>query len=302
MKKVTFVLALMALMVLPVRAQYLSNAIRKGIDNYTPGKVTFKDGTETTYRWIAIPGDGDDKVKVSNDPKHQKTEKVDASEIVSVTLWSTNFPDSMSTLYYIHADKSPHVSLMFPVPTHAWGYPIASSSWGTVYRCCPIYSIDKKTGELMEEHYQKSSNMGGMRTVENVPAWCYLVCDNFEKAQHIGSSPMGMPIMYFADVWNPKKHSAPIFAENPAISNAIAKKELTGFDIQFILNEMAVGNTSEEDIAEYREAVNQAIKKAKANRKNQKAKAGKSKSEKGKTTQKTSKKKSSNKKKSSKKK
>ena len=303
MKRFTLVLATMMMAVFGANAQMISNAIRQAVENFTPGKITFKDGTETAYRWIVIPGDGDDKVKVSNDPKHQKKEEIDASDIVSVTLWSVDFPDTMSTLYYIHADKSPHVSLMFPAPVHAWGYPSASSAWGTIYRCCPIYSIDKKTGELMEEHYQHSVNMGNMRTVEDVPAFCYLVCDNFENAQHIGASPIGTHIMHFANIWNPKKYTSPLFEENPAIAEAIGKKELTGLDIQFILNEMAVGGTTEEDIAEYREAIEMAIKKAKAERKDKKAQKGKvAKKGSDKSKDKASKKSSSNKKQSSNKK
>lgn len=315
MKKVTFVLSLMVLMALPVQGQYLSNAIRNSVEKFTPGKVTFKDGHETAYMWIVIPGDGDSKVKVSNDPKHQKKEEIDADEVVSVTLWSENFPDKMSTLYYVHADKSPHFAMMFPAPTHAWGYPIASSSWGTIYRCCPIYSIDKKTGEMMEEHYQSSSTMGNMRTVQNVPAFCYLVCENFEHAQHIGSSPAGSHSMVFANMWNPKKLTSPLFAENPAIANAIGEKVLTGRDIQFILDEMASGFTTEEDIELYVETVNKAINKAKAERKNKKNKKDKtvkkdtksneekaSKKDSNSNKQKASKKKSTNKKKSSNKK
>ena len=101
MKKVSLVLTLMALLALPVHGQLLSNAIRNSVEKFTPGKVTFKDGSEMPYRWIVIPGDGDDKLTVSEDPKHKKKEKIDAAEVVSVTLWSEEFPDSMSTLYYI---------------------------------------------------------------------------------------------------------------------------------------------------------------------------------------------------------
>ena len=302
MKKVSLVLTLMALLALPVHGQLLSNAIRNSVEKFTPGKVTFKDGSEMPYRWIVIPGDGDDKLTVSEDPKHKKKEKIDAAEVVSVTLWSEEFPDSMSTLYYIHADKSPHPSLFFPAPTHAWGYPIAASEWGVIFRCCPIYSIDKKTGMLMEEYYTTTRRVGNMQVAEDVPAFCFLVCDKYENAQHIGSSPAGSWFLHFADMWNPKKHVAPLFDENPAIAQAVADKKLLGRDILFILNEMVAGNTTEEDIDLYLEEVDKAIQKAKMDKKNKKSgkdKAVKKDNKSGKKSQsasKSNKKKTNNKK------
>lgn len=230
------------LLAVPAQAQFLG-LIKKAVEKYTPGKITFKDGHEETYRWVQIPADGVKAIKVSNDAKKKEKTTIPAEEILSVTLWNEKTPDKQGVLFHVHTDKS-----QWGKPQDAWGSPIASSAWGTVYRCCPIYSIDKKTGELMEEHLMRRTNMGnGAYMMEPIPANCYLVCVKYENAQWIGTSPRGMNTLFF-NGWKPKETAA-FFAENETVSEAIAKRSLTGADIQFILDEMAGNGKAQEDAA-----------------------------------------------------
>ena len=120
------------LLAVPAQAQFLG-LIKKAVEKYTPGKITFKDGHEETYRWVQIPADGVKAIKVSNDAKKKEKTTIPAEEILSVTLWNEKTPDKQGVLFHVHTDKS-----QWGKPQDAWGYPIASSAWGPVYRCCPI--------------------------------------------------------------------------------------------------------------------------------------------------------------------
>lgn len=215
--------------------------LRMAVERYTPGTVTFSDGHQTTYRWVQLPSSGLTEIMVANDEKHRKKEKIQAAEIESITYWTEKCPDSLLTLYYIHADKTKiplaGVGFIGISLKDSWGEPIASSAWGTVYRCPAFYSIDKKTGLFKEEYLTHQSNMGnGMMMVSTIPAICFLKCKKYENAQLIGTSiPFTKTFVFTAFT----KKISPFFADNKIIANAIENKSLNGNDIKYILDEMA---------------------------------------------------------------
>lgn len=214
--------------------------IRMNTERYTPGTITFNDGHQVTYRWVQLPHSGLTEILVANDEKHKKKEKIQATEIESITFWTEKNPDSLLTLYYVHADKTKiplaGVGLIGLSLIDSWGEPIVSSAWGTVYRCPAFYSIDKKTGLFKEEYLTHQSNMGnGMMMVSTIPATCFLKCQKYENAQLIGTSIPLTKILVFTAF---TKKISPFFADNKAIANAIENKYLNGNDIQYILDEM----------------------------------------------------------------
>jgi len=231
MKKISLLFALVLLLATPVKAQQLSAMIKNAIPNFARGIVHYRDGRQVEYMWVEMPKIGSDKVKVSNDAKHKKTETLDAQDIEKLTVWSDKFPDDQLTLWHIHADKS-KLPMFKATPVDAWGYPIVASAWGVLFECNASYEIDKKSGKLMRNIV--ITYMQGVPFVEPVP--CYLICKDFENAQFIGRYNEQKEQFEFAGVG---KNIAPFFASNPAISKKIASKKLTGKDIQYILDEMA---------------------------------------------------------------
>ena len=233
MKKLTLLFALFMLLAIPVKAQ-LGAAIRKSIPNYARGIVHFKDGRTGEYLWVEMPQIGATEVKVTDDSKKKKVEKLQAADIEKIVFWSDKFPDEKFALWYIHADKSklPLMGLAF---VDAWGYPIAASGWGVVFKCHSFYQIDKQSGHIMVG-YTYDSQFGAAG--EN-PAGCYLVCKDFENAQIIGMSGSmdGNKMRFFST----PKQIAPFFKSSPEVSNAILKnKNLKKVDIQYLLDQMAI--------------------------------------------------------------
>lgn len=241
MKKLSFTILLLALTV-GVNAQVVSmiaNAIKKAVPIYTPGVITYKDGHEVEYMWVELPNSGDVSIKVSNDAKHKKAEEIDATDIYYITYWTEQFPEQKLRLYRLHADKS-KIPFAGTLPQDVWGYPIAASEWGVVFKCNPRYEISKKLGEIMLCYDVRAVQMGNTVTYEQVPAHCYLLCKDFENAQLIGGSREGKTTMIWAAI--KMKHIAPIFASNPSIEQRINDKKLRGEDIQYILDEMAISH------------------------------------------------------------
>ena len=233
-----FTWMLFSALMLTAQAQLFN---RKAVERYTPGTVTFKDGHQTTYRWVQLPFSGLTEIMVANDEKHKKKETIPATEIENITVWTEKYPDSLLTLYYVHADKSKiplaGMGMIGISLKDNWGQPIASSAWGTVYRCPGYYAIDKKTGKIYEEYLQHYSNMGnGMMQVSSIPAMCFLKCRKYENAQLIGTSIPAVRSLLFTYF---SKKIAPFFDENPTIAKAVEDKSLNGGDIQYILDEMA---------------------------------------------------------------
>lgn len=236
MKKILSLLVLVLALGMTANAQLIA-LIQKSIPHYAHGTVTYKDGHEESYLWVELPKHGTTTLKVSDDPKHKKTTGIPATEVDHITVWSDKLPENKLVLYYIHADKS-KLPLCGMITTDAWGYPIASNNWGTVYKCNAGYEEHKKSGEIMFLYDVRTVQNGNMTTTEEVAAPCYMVCPDYENAQLIGgsSSYSGNSMSWVAL----PKRMAPIFHSNPSIEKRILNKELKGQDIQFILDEMAI--------------------------------------------------------------
>lgn len=227
-------LLLFVLMGLPmfVQAQFIATMVHRYADKYYPGEVQLTNGRTTRYALIELPKAEQDAITVASDKKREKTTEIPSEKIKSVTIWSDEFPDVKATLYRVTTDrdfkKKKYVTY--------WGYPIAHSAWGTLYKCHTTYTMDKATGELWGDYYY--SSMQGMSS-EN-PVACVLVKAGESKGAMVGVANSYGPIMY----WNimHKKEVAEVFASNPKIKNWILQKkdELGGCDIQFILDEMVL--------------------------------------------------------------
>lgn len=247
MKKIFSLLFLFMTLSVGVNAQIVSliaGAIKKAVPIYTPGTITYKDGHEVEYMWVELPKSGDVSIKVSNDPKHKKADEIDAAEIYSITYWTEQLPEKKLTLYKLHADKS-KIPFASTLPVDVWGYPIAASEWGVVFKCNPRYELDKKTGEIQLCYDTRAVQMGNTIHYETVSACCFLLCKDFENAQLIGGS-------LYSDAMNwaalKMKHIAPFFASNPDIEKRIEEKQLSGGDIQYILDEMAIFHGMKESV------------------------------------------------------
>lgn len=239
MKKFFSLLLLLTTLTVGANAQLVSliaGAIKKAVPIYTPGVITYKDGHKVEYMWVELPKSGDVSIKVSNDPKHKNADEVDASEIKYITYWSQQFPEKKLTLYKLHADKS-NIPFTATMQVEVWGYPIAASEWGIVYKCHPRYELNKKTGEIELCYDVRSVQMGNTVHYETVAASCFLQCKDFENAQLIGGS-LYEESMHWVTI--KMKHVAPFFASNPTMQKSIEEKKLTGADIQYILDEMAI--------------------------------------------------------------
>ena len=227
MKRVLILMAAAMMLALPVKAQW-GALINQSISVYSHGQVNFKDGHQEQYLWVELPKIGATKVKVTNDPKKKKPTELNAEDIESLTFWTDKHPDDLFTLYYVHADKCklPMQGRQF---TDAWGYPIAASAWGVVFKCHAYYEVDKKTDEIWLGYYRDQFGENG--------AACYLVCRDYKNAQWIGSSrSIDKNRVLFGAT---PKNIAPIFKSNPQIEKKILNKKLDGKDIQYILDEMA---------------------------------------------------------------
>lgn len=237
-KRIFLLLSFVALLALQADAQIISAivaAAKKATPHYTPGIVVFKDGHEQAYRWVQIPRQDMKGFKVAEDEKHKKPIDLNPADIAAVVIWSEALPEKKVTLIHIEAEKS-DLPFYKTYPTEAWGYPIASSAWGTVFKCNYGFYINKKTGELEAEYAKRTSSMGNTMYVEEVAAGCYLWCADFEKPQLIGGSHSGTTRMQWAGV---PKRMGQFFASNPQLAQRIVDCKITGEDIQYILDEMA---------------------------------------------------------------
>ena len=215
------------LLALPAKAQW-GAMVNQSITVYSHGQVNFKDGHQEVYTWVEMPKIGATKVKVTNDPKKKKPTELNAEDIESLTFWTDKYPDDKFTLYYIHADKC-KLPMLGMMKQDAWGYPIAASAWGVVFKCHAFYDVDKKYGDIVCGYYYDQFGEHG--------AACFMVCRDFENAQFIGSSTSkDKNKMQFNAL---PKHMAPFFKSNPQIEKKILNKKLDGKDIQYILDEMA---------------------------------------------------------------
>lgn len=198
------------------------------------GSLQYKDGRVEEYKFVSIPRANMASIAVSNESKTKGIKEVDVNELVSVTIWHEKFPEKKTTLYHVEADK------VLLLPTNVWGFPIASSEWGTLYQCYLTYTMYVDCGDLE----------GDLYIVDGVPdpIYCYLQCRDFEKAQII--SYIQYKVYGFVNGHNkikegkkawvrvPKK-VAEVFASHPNVAERIKNKELQALDMQLILDEMA---------------------------------------------------------------
>lgn len=232
MKRLPLLLTVLLLLPIPAKAQ-LGAMIAMNTPYYARGVVHFKDGRQGEYLWVELPKISATEVRVTDDPKKKKVEKLSAADIDHIVFWSDKFPEDKVALWYIHADKS-KLPLMGLAPVDGWGYPIAASAWGAIFKCNAFYQIDKKSGHIVAGYtYDQKFGAAG----EN-PALCYLVCKDFKNAQTIGHSGSydGNNMQFYGY----PKHIAPFFKSNPEISDAILKKKLTAINMQYILDQMAI--------------------------------------------------------------
>lgn len=233
MKKILPILAILLCMAAtPVQAQ-LGALIHQTVNVFYCGSLLYKDGHTEEYRFVAVPKSNQASIDVSNEGKNKGIIHVDVNELIAVTIWHEDFPEKKTTLYHLDADS------YAMLPGNVWGKPIASSAWGTLYKCHTTYTMDTKTGELEGDIY----------IVDNAPnpTYCYLQCKDFEKAQILCAIFYqlrgfgGQRIEEKKITWAryDKKKIAKIFASNPEIVAQIQTKKLLASDIQFILDEMA---------------------------------------------------------------
>lgn len=227
-------------MAMPMRAQLTAlmlaaKAIKDNVPVYTPGEILYRDGHRETYAFVQLPRQGLSKLKVSNEAKHAHPVEIEAIDIESVTYWHADFPEKQTTIYYLHVERDDKNKRLGRI-TDAWGYPLLSSPWGTVYKCHTAFTMNKKTGD-MEKHYAiRTVHMGNMVTTEEVPAACLLVCPDYPYAQPIGSS---YSYQDHSMILSLPKRVAPIFASCPDIEQRILDREISGEDMQYILDYMA---------------------------------------------------------------
>lgn len=129
------------------------------------GSLQYKDGRVEEYKFVSIPRANMASIAVSNESKTKGIKEVDVNELVSVTIWHEKFPEKKTTLYHVEADK------VLLLPTNVWGFPIASSEWGTLYQCYLTYTMYVDCGNLE----------GDLYIVDGVPdpIYCYLQCRDF---------------------------------------------------------------------------------------------------------------------------
>ena len=228
MKKTLILIAL--LMPLAASAQ-IGALVHRYANKFYPGAVVFRDGRKVEYLQVELPKQDQAEISVSNDKKRKQKTVLQSEDIVSVTVWTDEFPGVRNTLYYISADRDGKGKKYHSY----WGYPIAESPWGTVYKCHTTYTMDKKTGNLLGDYYV---TYGAYNMPNEQPAACILLKRNASHGLYIGGSSSVSKTMswYYLKL----KMVAEAFADNADIKQGILKKKIHGSDIQFVLDEMAV--------------------------------------------------------------
>lgn len=200
---------------------------------YYPGEVYFLDGHAEEFDEIEMPQAGKNRLTVKKNASSKKRTEIDAADIVGIKVWHKDFPDKTNILYYVHSKKE------LLQNTHQWGFPVAASAWGVLYKCYKLYEINDRTGEangiLIFDNNQSSIFYYLKR-----PNWNeahLLIMDDityFFKEKVKTKFPLG------------KKKAAEYFKENPRIYEGILSGTITAEDMQYVLDEMAGGKKIEE--------------------------------------------------------
>lgn len=224
MKKVFFwVMALCFCLPLQLNAQSLFPQFSKMVKHYYPGILYYNDGHSEEFRWVELPKGGDKNITVSNDEKKKDKVKVPSADLHHMLIWSQQQPDSIFALHHIQVKASK--KLVYDM----WGIRTAASAWGMTVSVYSFYEINKKKGILIG--YVESTN-----NFRN-PLITYLSCTGEKYAK---------PLMADGAIMSPKK-TCEYFKDKPDVANAIKSKQLKGSDIQYILDEMAVGLVPDKD-------------------------------------------------------
>lgn len=220
-KKLLFIILMLPLIVMgnPITPKYVS------------GTIHFLDGHDETYRYVQLPTRIGESLIVSNTDVKQ-TQSIPAEDIVSLTVWHTDFPEKKATIYHV-AFKSIHEPKS--KVSHCWGIPIMGSEWGVIFRLSSRYEIDAKTGDFYTVTVKQNGFGDDAMVIQcrdfEYAQWGGIVWESYDRKK--GEETLAM-------VWQSKPEKmAKIFASNPKISQMVAQKKLLAQDLQYILDEMA---------------------------------------------------------------
>lgn len=201
--------------------------------HYYPGEVYFADGHSEVFAELQQPYVGKAKLAAKKNESDKSRTEIDVADIVAIKIWHKDFPDQENILYHLTVKKELLQSAI------QWGFPVAGSKWGVLYKCIQYYEMDNKTGELKSIRVYDEYN--------NATEWYYLMRPNWGEGRmmicdNISGTLKGDRIKsQFAP--NRKKAAEP-FKENKKIYDGIVSGELKPSDIQYILDEMAGGKAT----------------------------------------------------------
>lgn len=217
MKKLLFLIFSLSLC-LTASAQF---ALQMLVKSFMPATIVFVDGHEETFASVSLPGVSN-TIDAFPDAKHKAADKqsFDAKDIECIHYKNEKNPDQVKTLYHITAKKKAILR------TSLWGYPIAASEWGVIFKCHPSYSVNKKTGELMGDVIYENGT-------EN-PVNCLLLINGQDEAEWFMQQ-----YSYGRTKWFLLKDACRILQNNPELVEKIKKKKIKPDDMQYILDAMA---------------------------------------------------------------
>ena len=221
--KKTFLLFVILLLGTTVHAQLIAT-MKAYAPQYCPGEVYFKDGHHESFYEIEVPKVGKSKLYVKKNKEDKGRTSIAAIDILGVKFWHEDFPEKQYVLYHVKTAKRSMGS-----KSDWWGVPVFGNAWGTLFECEGIYKVNKKTGDL--EIVRFRDEFGSV-----TPTYHMIKRTDKEEANLIMANLnfFGLP-----------KKTAEVFKENQKIYDGIKSGQLTGKDIEYILNEMASGMESD---------------------------------------------------------
>lgn len=181
-----------------------------------PGVVYFSNGKQIECAAVQLPYSGMKKIKMATLDQPKRKKEVNVDDIVKIRFWVQGKEDVQSVLFHVHNKKGEVSS------GRDWGWPIAQSSWGVVYRCYRMYKMDKDSGRLMGVY-----EFDAQDHLKPVIAFLWREGDK-----------LATPIME-DDEWYYNTRVANMFRDDKTISQGIRKLEIQPKDIQKLLDRMA---------------------------------------------------------------
>lgn len=188
---------------------------------FYPGIITYTSGRSEQLEAIEMPVSGMSAVHVSKTEKCKPADRLEIqlTALFSIELWSKAFPSQHTIFYSVSWHQGKKI-------LHAWAFPLATNPYGTLYACYPSYVYNKKSGIFDPE----LSYTDGQPD----PVPCVLV--------RTGEA-YGTPVVNYVGEqlrWAmPVKKLAELFADRPAIAEALLNKGYKPEDIQRLLNDLA---------------------------------------------------------------